>query len=221
VLSLDGKIDRLDVAQVDGRSASLVFDYKRSEHRAKFDWPQFYHGLDLQLPIYMLAARSAGGETYKNVIGAFYMPIEVSPQRSTLAELSGKTGNFSRKARGLFDGGFFLALDQTAESGWSRFYNFCVSSKDGQYGNYPKAGALRPGDFEAVLRFAERKIVELVQGILSGRIDVKPYRLRQKSPCSFCSYRSVCRFDWQINDYSLLEPVSKLQVLEKAGQAGG
>jgi ATP-dependent helicase/nuclease subunit B len=221
VLSLDGKIDRLDVAQVDGRSASLVFDYKRSEHRAKFDWPQFYHGLDLQLPIYMLAARSAGGETYKNVIGAFYMPIEVSPQRSTLAELSGKTGNFSRKARGLFDGGFFLALDQTAESGWSRFYNFCVSSKDGQYGNYPKAGALRPGDFEAVLRFAERKIVELVQGILSGRIEVKPYRLRQNSPCSFCSYRSVCRFDWQINDYSLLEPVSKLQVLEKAGQAGG
>jgi len=221
VLSLDGKIDRLDVARIDGRSASLIFDYKRSEHRARFDWSQFYHGLDLQLPIYMLAVRSAGGETYKNVIGAFYMPIEVSPERTTLAELSGKTESFSRKAKGLFDGAFFQALDRAAESGWSGFYNFYVSSKDGQYGNYPKSGALKSGDFQTVLRFAERKVVELVQGILSGRIEVNPYRLRQKSPCSFCSYRSVCRFDWQINDYNLLEPVSKLQVLEKAGGADG
>jgi ATP-dependent helicase/nuclease subunit B len=221
VLSLNGKIDRLDVAWIDGHSASLIFDYKRSEHRARFDWSQFYHGLDLQLPIYMLAARGSGGEIYKNVIGAFYMPIEVSPERTTLAELSGKTEQFSRKAKGLFDGGFFQALDRTAESGWSRFYNFYISSKESQYGNYAKSGALRPGDFQAVLQFAERKVVELVQGILSGRIDVKPYRLRQKSPCSFCSYRSVCRFDWQINDYNLLEPVSKLQVLGKTGGGDG
>ncbi len=221
VLSLDGKIDRLDVARIDGKSASLVFDYKRSEHRARFDWTQFYHGLDLQLPIYMLAARASGGATYSNVIGAFYMPIEVSPERATLVELPGKAESFSRKARGLFDGAFFQALDRTAESGWSRFYNFYVSSNDGQYGNYRNAGALRPDDFQSVLKFAERKIVELVQEILSGRIDVKPYRLKQKSPCSFCSYRSVCRFDWQINDYNLLEPVSKLQVLGKAEGTDG
>jgi len=221
VLSLDGKIDRLDVAQVDGRSASLVFDYKRSEHSARFDWAEFHHGLDLQLPIYMLAARGASGSDYKNVIGAFYMPIEVSPERMALVELPGKTERFSRKAKGLFDGTFFLSLDRTAESWWSRFYNFYVSSKDGQYGNYRNAGALRPDDFQCILKFAERKIVEMVQGMLSGRIEVKPYRLRQASPCSFCQYRSVCRFDWQINDYNLLEPVSKLQVLGGTGGTDG
>lgn len=221
VLSLDGKIDRLDVAQIDGRSASLVFDYKRSEHKAKFEWSQFYHGLDLQLPIYMLALRNAGGDAYKNVVGAFYMPIEVGPEATTLAELSGKTEKFSRKARGLFDGGFFKSLDGTVESRWSRFYNFYVSSEDGQYGNYRTTGALKPDDFRAVLQFAEAKVVELVQGIISGKIDVTPYRLRQESPCSFCSYRSVCRFDWQINDYNLLGPVSKLQVLQKAGGIDG
>jgi len=221
VLSLDGKIDRLDLARIDGRSASLIFDYKRSEHRARFDWPQFYHGLDLQLPIYMLAVRSAGGAAYQNVIGAFYMPIEVSPRRTTLAELPGSSDQFGRKAKGLFDGEFFQKLDGTAESGWSRFYNFYVSSKDGQYGNYAKGGALKSGDFETVLRFAERKITELVQRILSGGIGVRPYRLSQKSPCGFCSYKSVCRFDWQINDYNLLEPVSKLQVLGEAGGGDG
>jgi ATP-dependent helicase/nuclease subunit B len=149
------------------------------------------------------------------------MPIETSPERTTLAGLTGRTEKFSRKARGLFDGEFFKSLDEMVESGWSRFYNFYVSSKEGQYGNYRNTGALKPDDFRAVLQYAEAKVVELVQGIISGKIDVAPYRLRQESPCSFCSYRSVCRFDWQINDYNLLEPVSKLQVLQKAGGIDG
>ena len=221
VLSLDGKIDRLDYAEVEGQRVALVFDYKRSEYAAKFDWSQFYHGLDLQLPIYMLAVRRAGGAKHENVAGAFYMPIEVSPRKTTLAELSGKTEDFERKARGLFNGEFFELLDRSVESGWSRFYSFRVSDKDGQYGNYAISSALRPNDFEVLLRFAESKALELAREILSGTIDVRPYRLKQKSPCSYCCYKPVCRFDWQINDYNLLEPLGKLQVLSKMGAGNG
>jgi ATP-dependent helicase/nuclease subunit B len=39
--------------------------------------------------------------------------------------------------------------------------------------------------------------------------------LNQKSPCSYCKYKSVCRFDWQINEYNFLESLNKLKVLEK------
>jgi ATP-dependent helicase/nuclease subunit B len=55
----------------------------------------------------------------------------------------------------------------------------------------------------------------LSEEILSGRIEVKPYRLNQKSPCSFCKYKAVCRFDWQINEYNFLELLGKNNVLEK------
>jgi ATP-dependent helicase/nuclease subunit B len=221
VLSLDGKIDRLDFADVAEEKVALVFDYKRSEYGARFDWSEFYHGLDLQLPIYMLAVRSAGGAERRAVAGAFYMPIEVSPGSATLSELPQKADAFGYKARGLFNGNFYRQLDRAAESGWSRFYGFYVSANDAQYGNYAISGALRPSDFEVLLQFSEQKIIQLAQQIVAGAITVRPYRLRQKSPCSYCCYKAVCRFDWQINDYNLMESLNKLQVLSRMGARDG
>ena len=83
------------------------------------------------------------------------------------------------------------------------------------------SGALEPADFEKVLKFTEKKIIESAEKIKSGNIDVKPYRLSGKSPCSYCKYKSVCRFDWQINDYNFLESLNKSQTLEKMGTDNG
>ncbi|MFH1715848.1 MAG: PD-(D/E)XK nuclease family protein, partial [Planctomycetota bacterium] len=219
VLSLDGKIDRLDVADVDGRKLGIVFDYKRRD--TSFSWPKLSHGLDIQLPIYMLAVRNAAGATVADVAGAFYMPIEVSPAKTTLGKLSEKADSFDYKARGVFNGELARQLDSAADSGWSRFFNFSISAKDEQYGNYGISGALRTDDFERLLKFTEQKIIQSAEEIVSGEIDVRPYRLNQLSPCSYCRYRPVCRFDWQINDYNFLESVNKVQVLEKMGAVDG
>ncbi|MDT8304231.1 MAG: PD-(D/E)XK nuclease family protein, partial [Sedimentisphaerales bacterium] len=105
-------------------------------------------------------------------------------------------------------------LDNSEDSGWNKFYNFSITSKDAQYGYYGNSGALRPDDFEKVLKFVEKKIIELTGQILSGSIDIRPYRLSGKSPCSYCKYISVCRFDWQINDYNPLISLGKNRVLE-------
>jgi ATP-dependent helicase/nuclease subunit B len=126
-----------------------------------------------------------------------------------------KSDSFDYKAKGIFDGRFFRQLDGTAGTGWSKFYSFRITAKDAQYGNYGISSALRPDDFEKVLTFTKEKIVQLIEEILTGRIEVKPYRLSGKSPCSFCKYKPVCRFDWQINDYNFLESLNKLQCLEK------
>jgi ATP-dependent helicase/nuclease subunit B len=217
---LGGKIDRLDVAELDDEKTAIVFDYKR---RTKFfNWSEFYHGLDMQLPIYMLAVKKADNPNYRthNALGAFYMPVEVSPKRAELDELSQKTESFDYKAKGIFDGRMFEQLDNTTNSGWSKFYSFRITSKDGPYGNYSISAALKPADFEEVLKFTEKKIIRLSEEILSGRIEVKPYRLNQKSPCSYCKYKSVCRFDWQINDYNFLESLGKTSVLEKIKREG-
>jgi ATP-dependent helicase/nuclease subunit B len=215
LLSLNGKIDRLDVGSFGGEKAAIVFDYKRSENSAKFSWSQFYHGLNMQLPIYVLAVQNATQAEVKNAVGAFYMPIEIRTPAATLDELLDKADTFEYKAKGIFNGEFFQQLDGTTTSGWSKFYSFRVTSKDGQYGNYGTSSVLKPNDFESLLRFAEGKIVKLAEEIASGKIDVKPYRINNQSPCSYCKYKSVCRFDWQINDYNFLESLNKTQALEK------
>ncbi len=212
-LFLDGKIDRLDVAEVDGEKVAVIFDYKRRPRF--FNWAEFYYGLDMQLPIYMLAVCSAARSKVKRAVGAFYLPVEIVPATTALGKISDETGSFDYKAKGIFDGKFYKQLDAAACSGWSKFYSFRITSKDEQYGNYGISSALQPDHFEKVLKFTERKIVQIVGEIISGRIDVKPYRLSGESPCRYCKYRSVCRFDWQINDYNFLESLNKSQCLGK------
>jgi len=214
VLSLSGKIDRLDVADVEGRRIALVFDYKRSEAATKFDWSQFYHGLNVQLPMYLLALSQTGREWTDRVAGAFCFPVEHTPGSATLDALSQKSDTFRRKARGIFDGEHFQHLDRQVQTGWSRYYGFYVSAKGDQYANDRSSAALKPTDFDRLLQFTRDKIIALAADIAAGRIDVYPYRLGTQTACAYCDFKSVCRFDWQINEYNPMNTKTKLDVIE-------
>ncbi len=220
-LYLRGKIDRLDIGSVGGKNTALVFDYKRSSRG--FNWAQFIHGLDLQLPAYLLALRNKkiGEADRLEPAGGFYMPIEVKPEAGEATELEGRVEKFKHKAKGILNGEYGRQLDESTTSGWSKFYNIPFTKSNGPYGYYNNSGALKPEDFEKVLRFTETKITKLAEENVSGRISVNPYRLRDCSPCGWCEYRAVCRFEWAINDYNSMEAVSKEQMLEMIGAGNG
>jgi ATP-dependent helicase/nuclease subunit B len=215
-ISFNGKIDRIDIAEIDGQNTALIFDYKRSRSAARFSWANLYHGLDIQLPLYMLALRNAARCEIEplssaDAAGAFYMPIEVAAERAALDEIPKKEEKFCHKAYGIFNGEYYRLLDST---GSNSYYNFFVTKKGDQYGKENISGALRPSDFEKVLTFTTEKIIDLAEQIVSGCIVAEPYRLSGSSPCSYCEYQSVCRFDWQINDYNHLLALPKSRVLE-------
>jgi ATP-dependent helicase/nuclease subunit B len=216
VLSLDGKIDRLDVAQIDGRQVALIFDYKRTRAGAEFEWGDFYHGLDVQLAIYMLAVRHCGAGIADEIAGAVYMPIETTPKTATLADLAeGETRKFPYKAKGIINGAYWQHLDADA-SKESQYYGFCVTVKDQQpYGRYANSNALRPAHFARMLDWAQDSIVQLATDILSGRIEARPYHRGTERGCTFCEYMAVCHFDWQINDYNFLPPAGKPDLIER------
>ncbi len=216
VVSLTGRIDRIDAAAADGQRVALIFDYKRTEAATKFDWSRFYHGLNVQLPMYLLALSQTGGAGIERVAGGFSVPVEQPPRTATIDELAERAERTTRKAKGLFDGGYADALDPEAGARWSQYYNFAVTSGDGAYGYYRTSGSLKPEDFQRVLAFAKDKIVSLAAGIVAGQIEVRPYRLGTEVACSFCDYRAVCRFDWQINDYHFIDNKGKLDVVGEA-----
>jgi len=218
-LFLDGKIDRIDTVFVDGKKLALVFDYKKSG--SYFNWSRFYYGLDLQLPVYMLAVCGADRSQWDDCVGAFFLPVEVSLKKADLEKALEKDEGFCHKAKGLFNGDFVRLIDGQTDIRNSRFYSFYVT-KDGEpYGYYNSRDVLRPRDFQNLLRFSRQKIAELAEKITVGKIDVAPYRLGGVSPCSYCEFRPVCRFDWQINDYKFLETTSKKKVLEKINKSYG
>ncbi|MHC4467165.1 MAG: PD-(D/E)XK nuclease family protein [Planctomycetota bacterium] len=212
-LLIRGKIDRLDIADINGKNTAVVFDYKRSAR--SFRWPYFYNGLDMQLPIYLLAVKNStsGKPDIENIAGAFYIPVETGSEPITLDKLKTHTPKFDYKAKGIFNGQFAGDIENNI-SGRSWFYNFSIK-KDGEFGDYNRSGALIPDDFEKVLEFTKEKIISLTDDMLRGTIDIHPYRLGTDVACNnFCPYKPLCRFDWQINDYSYLESVTKNKFLE-------
>ncbi|GAX61940.1 ATP-dependent nuclease subunit B [Candidatus Scalindua japonica] len=54
-IELSGKIDRVDISEVDGKKIGLIIDYKYGQ--TEFKKTDLEEGLDLQLPIYLLALR--------------------------------------------------------------------------------------------------------------------------------------------------------------------
>jgi len=173
----------------------------------------------MQLPIYLLAVRGSGSS---KIIGAFYIPIEVKIEKVTLNKLESQVGRFGYKAKGIFNGEFFQCLDNSIKQGWSEFYSFYLKKDGDQYGSYDTtSNALKPEDFEKVLYFAEHKLVELGENIVSGKIDVYPYKLGSETACRYCEYKALCRFDWQINSYNTLVSVDKKNFFERAAKTNG
>ncbi len=213
ILNLTGRIDRVDCADIDNQLTAIVFDYKTSIKT--MSWKEFYNGLDLQLPVYLLALQklTLEGRAMDDLAGAFYLPIELKPLDAEYEKCDVSLPTI--KARGVLNGRFALDLDADVELR-SRYYNFALDSKEQQpYSYYKTSDALRPEEFKAILHFAERKIRELTRRLVSGEIRPYPYRLGKQSPCEHCDFRPVCKFDWQLNDYNIMPTPDKTEAIQQ------
>ncbi len=216
-IQVRGRIDRLDVLSTENGDMALIIDYKRTSR--SFSWPKFYHGLDLQLPVYLLAVSGIEIEQQKikQGIGAFMIPIEVAVQAGDFSQR--QISSFKRKGKGLFHGDYEAALESIEPSTRSRYWSFAKDKNDLPYSYFKNSSALHPNQFDRVQDYCRRLIQDLAGRLLDGDIEVAPYRLGQQSPCGFCDYRSVCKFDWQINDYRVLASYNKEEAL--AAMEGG
>ncbi len=213
-IHIDGKIDRIDLLSEDGKNYCLVVDYKTSQ--TSINWSLFGAGLDLQLPIYLLAVKNQTIEKYKNLIplGAFYFKIQSTPDAADIDDIESNASKIKRKPRGIFNGEYCNAIDSQTVGGRSPYYSFGITQKDQQFGYYESSSLLRDEHFTAVLNFAENKLKQLGGRILAGEIDIKPYKFDKTTACANCAYKAFCRFDWQINGYSQITKISKTQFFE-------
>ncbi|MBN1787076.1 MAG: exodeoxyribonuclease V subunit gamma [Sedimentisphaerales bacterium] len=213
-LQVKGKIDRVDVASKADKNYCMIIDYKTSE--TKINWSFFNAGLDLQLPIYLLAVKNQAIDNNKHLIplGAFYFPIQALPESAELNQIEKNTDKIRRKPKGIFNGEFFNMLDSKIESGRSPFYSFQITKDNKQFGIYETSSLLTDEHFSKVLSFTENKLKQFAGDILTGNIEVKPYRYTTNTACKYCPYKSLCRFDWQINDYADINKISKSEFFE-------
>jgi ATP-dependent helicase/nuclease subunit B len=69
--------------------------------------------------------------------------------------------------------------------------------------------------FKAVVDHTRDQLGKLADGILDGDVTVRPYRLGNFSPCSWCAMSSVCRFEMGVSDVRFLESLRQSEVFRR------
>lgn len=211
-LHLSGQIDRVDVARGDdGQQWVRVLDYKSSARRLPVG--RVGHGLALQLPLYMsvvegAAREGSGGNAPQSEVdgqwphgavqpaGLLYFPVRDPFLREDKPISDERWEILVRRAlrmEGLLtDDVPVLRLMDEGVDGGSHLIAVQITTKGEVYASSNTASAEQ---FEQLLRYAEQTAADLGREILSGRIDVAPYRIGNERACTYCPLAGVCRFD--------------------------
>lgn len=214
---LKGKIDRVDL--VEDQAAFAVIDYKYRGSSLSLDW--VYHGLSLQLLTYLLVLQRNGSKLADRELvpaAAFYVqllrqldkvkhPDDATPPDDPVFHLK-------VKPRGIISWDHRKLVDVEHQSKSSDVVALYVKA-DGTLGNKNSSDGCEGGEFAAMLQRVEKRIGELTDQIISGDIAVYPYRIANSRPCTYCDFRSVCRFDPAINRYHHLPAMKREDVLQR------
>ncbi len=195
-----GRIDRVDILEDQNKVYVKVIDYKTGN--TSFDLVYLYHGLQLQLMIYLDGALRVEQKKYpdKEIIpaGVFYYNIkDPMIQEKIDADVEAVSAGLMKelKMNGLVqaDAELVHRMDNSLGSIPVAF------NKDG---SFRKNSSVADREQFAVLgRYVRTKIDKIRSSILEGDAQVSPYELGKKNACTYCPYMAVCGFDRKLTGY--------------------
>ncbi|MCI6782226.1 MAG: helicase-exonuclease AddAB subunit AddB [Lachnospiraceae bacterium] len=219
-MRLQGRIDRIDTYEDKDKLYVKIIDYKSGN--TGFELLSLYHGLKLQLVVYMNAAMElfAKRNPAKEVVpaGMFYYHID-----DPMVEGTGSESEEEIRRKILenlrLDGvvntedDIFRAMDVEL-SGKSNVLPISVN-KDGTVRKSDKA--VDKEEFKLIADYTNYRIAEAGNAILKGNTEVNPYLLKNRSSCDYCPYAAVCGFDKKIPGYEVrrLEELSSEEIYER------
>lgn len=203
-IQLKGRIDRLDTCEEDNRMYVKVIDYKSGS--TKFDLLKIYHGMQLQLVVYMNAAMELEKKKHsgKEIVpgGLFYYHID-----DPVIEVTGEMTEEDVKAAILNelkpDGvvnseeAIYRAMDDAFETKSDVIP--VEIKKSGELS--ARSSVADTEEFEILKEFVNHSIVKVGKDIYNGNVQVSPFEDGQRSSCEFCPYKAVCGFDLKVSGF--------------------
>jgi len=225
---LQGRIDRVDILEKDGKAYINIIDYK-SSHK-DIDLSDAVQGLQLQLLIYMSAIIKNGRkllETEPEIGGAYYFciddPMIDGDEHSEETWENEIFRQLSLKGYIVEDSDIICGMDRDIPE-YKKSDIIPVSlNKDGSTSKSSKTLTVK--EFKALLNKTDDVAKNLAEKILEGTIDIMPYRkdAGSKTPCSYCDYKGVCQFDPAVesNNYRRIKKLKKDEILSEILGEGG
>ena len=203
-MELKGRIDRVDVYEDDASVYVRILDYKSGSE--SFDLNRIYHGLQLQLVVYLGAVLDREQRRYpdKKVepAGVFYFHIG-DPVIDSDQPLTAEAAQ-SRILEKMKLDGLVLAEEKAIRLQDCEFTGkskvIPVTEKEGVIA-FDKSSVAGRKQFEQLSVHVREKMLEFGRGIADGEIPVNPYQLKQRCACDYCEFSSVYGFDTRIPGY--------------------
>ncbi len=187
---LAGRIDRIDMMD-DGEERFLrIIDYKRG--RQKLDAAEMYHGLQLQLILYLAAAiRKYGAKS----AGAFYFRVEdpvISTESYDPEKIERERSDAMRMEGILLDDAELIKkmADEPERVFKMRFLR--TGDIDSRTN---KATDIQ---FEMLMNRALDRAANFVREIQDGITKIEPVKSDKTDACRYCEYRGACMLDKRI-----------------------
>ena len=208
-MNLYGVIDRVDICReiVDGRENIYVkvVDYKSGKKEFKMN--DIYDGRSLQLSMYMkevleLEKRKNPDATVIPAAELYYMIKD--PVIDKYNESGIDDSEERRKKEYVMPGlvnndpHIVKLIDERLESQSSSSVIEVKKNKDGEF---KIKNSTSTYGFEMLSAFMEKKTKRLAKEIVSGSVSINPVKDSGKTPCDYCEFSGVCRFDMELSGF--------------------
>ena len=212
-VEITGKIDRIDTATKDEGKYLRIIDYKSSAK--DIDLNEVYAGLQIQLLTYTDAICRQ-----EDIIpaGIFYFSLleQMANKRIEEDKIEEEIRKkFKMKGLIIADVKIIKMNDNTLNVGTSKIVPAGITTS-GEINKKDTKG-VKQEEFKILQDYIYKTIKDISKEILSGKIDLKPFNKKGKTPCEYCAYKSICGFNTHLegNKYNYIDQKSKDDILIK------
>ena len=187
---IEGKIDRIDYLAGD---RVKIIDYKTGSEA--FDAEEARAGYRLQLMLYLAASL----EGVRKPAGVFYFnisepSIDLSAKAAAPEEIAEQVKkNF--KLNGVIVNDPAVIHSVAGDFAGHSDILSLQKNKDGEITSRSKGALLSEEEFADLQEAVGTKVVEICQNLANGDINIHPMKTRDRSACTYCKYKGICRFD--------------------------
>ncbi|MBU3142634.1 PD-(D/E)XK nuclease family protein [Clostridium sp. CF012] len=218
IVNLVGRIDRVDKLITEGEEFYRIIDYKSGNKDFKLS--DVYYGLQIQLLTYLDAMLTNETELSKEPIfpaGILYFKIDdpvIKAKNNLDEEELEKAIMKALKMKGLLlaDTKIIREMDRNIQ-GASLVVPASIK-KDGELGS--RSSVATKEQFDMLLKHVKENLISTCEEMLSGEIDIKPYKKKDMTPCAYCEYSAICQFDPTLkeNTYKIIKDKKDQEIWE-------
>ena len=223
-IKLIGRIDRVDKYENDDGIYVRIVDYKTGNKI--FNLSDLYNGLELQLLIYLDAILECTEKNKNKPVfpgGIMYFKVD-DPIITSKGDMSDE--NIEKeimkklKMDGLLLSDVKIVKEMDSEISSTSLIIPAGIKNDGSF--YSNSSVASKEDFDALRKHIKNKITVLCEEMLKGNISISPYKKDKDTPCKYCSFKAVCRFDVSIkeNSYRIIGKMTKDEIWQSLRNGG-